>query len=333
MRIKTTYYIFAFLLLILLGISACFNLVSNQDAIATSVAQTQTAENRPPPNSNIVENTPADFTQTASSTTEPTITPHEEVTETPGRVKGKVVEVIDGDTIKVQVNGEVYTVRYIGIDSPEVQEGEYFGKEASDANKSLVEGKEVYLEKDTSNTDNFGRLLRYVYTLDGLFINSVLVRLGYAEAISYPPDTKYQSVLENNELQAKDDETGIWASTPTLPPTLTKTMTYKSTETIPSSADVKIVSVDKREEYVDIKNFGNQTQSLNGWILRSERGDQDCYLKGDILKGQLMRIWAMSEDSEKEDYNCGFGSNIWNNSKSDPAVLIDDNGEEVDRYP
>ena len=120
----------------------------------------------------------------------------------------RVVEVIDGDTIVIEGG---YLVRYIGIDTPEVYpKAEAFGKEAWQANRTLVEGKQVRLEQDVSQTDRYGRLLRYVYVGD-IFVNAELVRQGLAQAQAYPPDTKYQDYLEQMEEEAREAGRGIWA--------------------------------------------------------------------------------------------------------------------------
>lgn len=123
-----------------------------------------------------------------------------------------VTTVIDGDTIEIQGG---FTVRYIGIDTPEVkspqQKNECFSKESSEKNKELVMGKQVRLEKDVSETDKYGRLLRYVYVGD-VFINKELVRLGYANARSYPPDIKYQKELRETEKEARSKKLGLWGT-------------------------------------------------------------------------------------------------------------------------
>jgi micrococcal nuclease len=122
----------------------------------------------------------------------------------------KVIKVLDGDTIEVEINGVPTRVRYIGMDTPEVSpEAESFAKEASDFNRSLVEGKTVRLEKDVSEVDKYGRLLRYVYAGD-VFVNAELVRVGLATAWPYPPDTKYQQILERAEVEAKNAKRGLW---------------------------------------------------------------------------------------------------------------------------
>jgi hypothetical protein len=91
--------------------------------------------------------------------------------------------------------------------------------------------------------------------------------------------------------------------------------------------------VNKRAEWVDIHNYGNQPQDLAGWVLVSELGNQACDLAGILNPGTTLRIWAMAEDANQGGYNCGFGTNIWNNQERDPAVLYNAEGQEVSRYP
>jgi micrococcal nuclease len=120
----------------------------------------------------------------------------------------RVAQVIDGDTIIIDTGQRV---RYIGIDTPEVYPNqEAYGIEAWQANRKLVEGKEVRLEPDVSDTDKYGRLLRYVYVND-ILVNTELVRLGLAEAKAYPPDIKYQQLLEQLEREARQAGRGMWA--------------------------------------------------------------------------------------------------------------------------
>jgi len=120
-----------------------------------------------------------------------------------------VTKVIDGDTIETYINGKSVRVRYIGIDTPE--RGECYYREATTKNKELVEGKTISLEKDITDTDRYGRLLRYVY-VDGTSVNGELVRLGYARAKRYPPDIKHQDELERFEKEAKSAGLGLWTA-------------------------------------------------------------------------------------------------------------------------
>ncbi len=100
-------------------------------------------------------------------------------------VIAQVSRVIDGDTIDILLNDETFRVRYIGVNTPETDEACF--EEATAANGSLVAGQTVSLFIDTRETDQYGRLLRYVYVGD-LFVNARLVAAGYAEAVAYPPD-------------------------------------------------------------------------------------------------------------------------------------------------
>ena len=128
-----------------------------------------------------------------------------------------VTEVVDGDTVKIEGDR---TVRYIGVDTPETKhpkkQVECFGREASDANKALVEGKYIYLQRDVSETDRYQRLLRYIYlpnpqsTGEAIFVNEYLVEQGYAHLLTYPPDVKYDEVFRAAEKQAREANRGLW---------------------------------------------------------------------------------------------------------------------------
>lgn len=130
---------------------------------------------------------------------------------------GAVVDVVDGDTIKVLLDsdGKTYSVRYIGMDTPEnTSQVEYFGPEATAKNSELVYGKSVILIKDISETDRYGRLLRYVIA-DGVFVNYELVAQGYANTASYPPDIACIPTFQSIEQQASAARLGLWAAPPT----------------------------------------------------------------------------------------------------------------------
>jgi len=132
----------------------------------------------------------------------------------------KVLYVVDGDTIVVEENKKV---RYIGIDTPELHHPtkpvQCFGQEAKAINQKLVEGKQVYLEKDVSETDKYQRLLRYVWVKDNnassdakIFVNDYLVRQGYARLATFPPDVKYVDLFRASESQARENNRGLWNS-------------------------------------------------------------------------------------------------------------------------
>ncbi len=135
--------------------------------------------------------------------------------------EAKVVRVVDGDTIHVEIKGKRQTLRYIGINTPETVDPrrpvEFFGKEAGQKNKELVGGKTVKLEKDVSETDRYGRLLRYVY-VSSTFVNAELVKLGYAQAATFPPDVKYAELFRQLEREARENKRGLWAAAATVTP-------------------------------------------------------------------------------------------------------------------
>jgi len=124
--------------------------------------------------------------------------------------QGVVVDVIDGDTADVDINGEIYRVRYIGVDTPE--RGDFYYQEAADANANLVLNQEIILVQDVSDTDQFGRLLRYVYLTDGTFVNAELVRQGYARQATFPPDVAHADTFNQLEQEAREAGAGLWAN-------------------------------------------------------------------------------------------------------------------------
>ena len=132
-----------------------------------------------------------------------------------GLTAATVTRVVDGDTIRVEIDGKEYRVRYIGIDTPETVDPrrpvQCFGKETSERNRQLVEGQVVGLEKDVSETDSFDRLLRYVWVGDEM-VNATLVEGGYALASTYPPDVKHADLFAALQAQAREAQRGLWGA-------------------------------------------------------------------------------------------------------------------------
>ena len=225
----------------------------------------------------------------------------------------KVTRVIDGDTIEVLLKGQNYRVRYILVNTPETAHSptgeEPFGAEATIANKALVEGKTVQLEKDVSETDQYGRLLRYVY-VDGMMVNAELLRQGMAHVATFPPDVKYVDEFLAIQRTAQENSVGMWANW----------------------GSVQITNVNVYDEYVDIQNLQSTAQNLDGWTLVSERGNQRCALSGTLGASESLRVWARAGDANKGGFNCNFEEGIWSNSNPDPAVLLNPAGAEVYRW-
>lgn len=136
-----------------------------------------------------------------------------------------VTSIVDGDTIRVEIDGTEYALRYVGIDAPEPDSADpalrAFADAATAANTALVEGEDVFLEKDVSETDTFDRLLRHVWIVGSngslMLVNAELVRLGMAEVTTFPPDEKYVDVYVAAEDEANEAGAGIWGPPPSAP--------------------------------------------------------------------------------------------------------------------
>jgi micrococcal nuclease len=130
---------------------------------------------------------------------------------------GRVVRVVDGDTIQVQVGGTREKVRYIGVDTPESVKPntpvQCFAKRASAFNKHLVAGKRVRLVPDAEARDRYGRMLAYVYRAeDGLFVNAALVRDGYAHTLTIPPNVAHAGEFRRLASAAHRAGRGLWSA-------------------------------------------------------------------------------------------------------------------------
>ncbi len=145
--------------------------------------------------------------QPVTSTTNPT----------PQYAYYSVTSVVDGDTVKVSVNGTVETLRLIGMDTPETVDPrkpvQCFGKEASNKAKELLVGTKVRLEKDPTQgeLDKYGRTLAYVYREDGLFYNKYMIEQGYAHEYTYNTPYKYQVEFKAAQKSAQENQRGLWS--------------------------------------------------------------------------------------------------------------------------
>jgi len=229
---------------------ATATLRQSRDATLTSTPMTISATwgTLPSPSPTAIP-TPT-ITPVPTATPTPRPIPSPMVAPVSSRQAALVTRVIDGDTIEVEpvlshalsrspersegaiegeaeetilpepprgvegVEGQRHKVRYIGIDAPETRHPqkpeECFGHEAAEKNRGLVEGKAVYLEKDVSETDRYGRLLRYVFLQDGTFVNAELVRLGYAQVATFPPDVRYADLFLRLQREAREARRGLW---------------------------------------------------------------------------------------------------------------------------
>ncbi|MDY6065815.1 MAG: thermonuclease family protein [Finegoldia sp.] len=137
-----------------------------------------------------------------------------------------VTKVADGDTVTVKILAKEYKVRMIGVNTRELSHygkpEEFYAKEAADFTEDQLLNKIVYLQKDTSDTDQYGRLLRYVWLkkpesafpskaeIQKNMYNAILVEEAYAEAKAYPPDTRYENIFASLEETPRLRGEGMW---------------------------------------------------------------------------------------------------------------------------
>ena len=130
-------------------------------------------------------------------------------------LEGTVVRIVDGDTIHVRLADRVEKVRYIGVNTPELHHPtrgeEPGGRQARDVNRGLVEGQRVRLEVDVRSRDRYGRLLAYVWVGD-VMINAELVRLGFAQVMTVPPNVRHQALFVKLQRDARAARRGLWAT-------------------------------------------------------------------------------------------------------------------------
>lgn len=135
-----------------------------------------------------------------------------------------VERIVDGDTIDVVIDGRTDRVRLTGIDTPEVArlasasrpatDGECFGDEATRFTSGLLPaGTPVRLERDIVARDDYGRLLAYVYrAADGIFVNYEIVRQGYAQPLTIPPNDTFADLIVQAARAAERDGVGLWSA-------------------------------------------------------------------------------------------------------------------------
>lgn len=144
-------------------------------------------------------------------------------------VRARVVRVVDGDTIVIDRGYGNEKVRLILVNTPETvhphKPVEYYGREASNFTKTQLSGRYVYLERDVSEYDRYGRLLRYVWTdipnnsheLASKCFNAALLLGGYAQLSTFPPDLKYVNEFRAFQQQAHDNQAGLWGNSGAAP--------------------------------------------------------------------------------------------------------------------
>lgn len=227
--------------------------------------------------------------------------------------------VIDGDTVKLR-NGE--KVRFIGINTPEM--GQPYSSGAKNKLKELVEGKEVILEKDITDRDQYGRLLRYIW-LGDILINLEMVRLGYANSYTYPPDVKYQDRIVAAEREAREEKIGLWA-----PAEMSACVIISYMHADAAGND----NYNLNDEYIIFKNICSQDFNMSNWTVKDEATHIFTFPSFYFAPQATITLYSGSGTNTTDKFYWNRTDEryaIWNNT-GDTIYLRDDSGDLVLEY-
>jgi micrococcal nuclease len=246
----------------------------------------------------------------------PTATPNSSGLPQPdGLETVTVAVVVDGDTVELTTGRRV---RYIGINTPERDQPYY--NEAAALNRQLVEGKNVQLEFDLETFDQYGRSLAYVW-VEGVMVNLEIVRQGYANSFTVPPNVRYENEFRQAEREAREAGRGLWAGSDV-------TLKIIQIQADAPGSD----SENPNGEWIEIANQGNAPVQLQGFTLKDEANH--IYTFGDftVAAGVAFRLYSgQGENSANALYWGLTGESIWNNN-GDAAYLRDTAGALVDTF-
>ncbi len=235
-----------------------------------------------------------------------------------------VLSVTDGDTMVVLVDGESESLRLIGVNAPEG--GECLAPEATLRLVELVGDGPVALEADRSDRDQFGRLLRYVYTTE-VFVNEALVREGLALAHDYEPDTTHSEALKKAQAAAQADGVGMWDPQVCAAASSLGRIAIGHIRSDAAGSD----NDNLNDEWVELTNPGERSVDLTGWSVKDESASHRySFPPGFTLEaGATVRLHTgCGDDTAASLYWCSQGSAIWNNS-GDTVFVLDPNGNVV----
>ncbi|MDY6931694.1 MAG: thermonuclease family protein [Halobacteriota archaeon] len=253
------------------------------------------------------------LTETQQMTPSPTLTQD--------RSFATVIDVIDGDTVRLQ-NGD--KVRLLGINTPE--KGQPYYEEATDKLKELVEGREVLLEGDSEDKDKYERLLRYIYVED-TFVNLELVRGGYANVYIMSPNTKYSDELIEAEEGAKNAGKGLWQQSDDFSDCVGILYFHWNAD----ENDCNNLN----DEYVSFKNTCSESIDMTGWTVQDEANHVYTFPVFPLASDATVTLYTGSgPDTIEELYwgSSGYPCNaVWNND-GDKLYLRDFSGNLVLKY-
>jgi micrococcal nuclease len=235
----------------------------------------------------------------------------------------RVKEVVDGDTIVLEDDTKI---RYIGLNTPERDRPFY--EEATKANRKLVENKEIRLEFDTVKIDQYGRTLAYVFARDSTappqgetFVNLELLRQGYANVFTVPPNVKYEERFREAEQEAREAGRGLWA-------TLETGVKIAHIQANAPGNDAE----NPNGEWAEIVNEGSEAVNLEGYSLKDAATHIYTFPAFTLQPGATVRLYTgQGKDDARSLYWGLAGEAVWNNG-GDSAFLRDSEGNLVDDY-
>jgi len=240
--------------------------------------------------------------------------------------KAKVSKNVDGDTIRIMLDGKEEIIRMIGVDTPETvhpsKPVEFFGKEASNFTKAMLPiGAEVYVTYDWDPRDKYNRLLAYIwYKVDNHWIlhNLSLVANGYGHAYtSFSFDEDYMQTFIDAERTARNNDRGLWK----------QENERKQTSTNSDGVSIQEVQPKGSDEFVILINNSERSVNLKGWKMISTSGHQEyTFPDVTIQAGKTISVHSGKSAS---------GSLIWSKgyihaNASDGIELYDASGKLID---
>ncbi|MBP1631957.1 MAG: endonuclease [Acidobacteria bacterium] len=237
------------------------------------------------------------------------------------RVEATPLQVLDGDTLLVSLDGSEEEVRLLGVNAPE--RDECFGDQAREALAGLL-GDGPLLVEAQRERDQFGRLLAYAYVGDHL-LNLALVEAGLVLALQ-DDHPRLAEFLRADE-QAFASGLGMWAADACGTPS-GASITLLEIEANPPGPDED----DLNGEWVLLENEGGQAADLTGWVLRDESSEHRYrFPEGTLLEpGDQAAVYTgCGSDGGGDLYWCKGGP-VWSNG-GDTALLLDPQGNVADR--
>ena len=194
-----------------------------------------------------------------------------------GVIPAKLVRVVDGDTIEVTVGGQALTVRYVGVDTPERGEPGY--KAAAAANTEFLGDGNLWLLPDRTDKDRYGRLLRFIYTAEGVFVNREMLLQGWAQPLEFKPDITRAEEFRGLALDAAQNKLGFWSGTSPVDGAMPYALVVKETSvhvgpggdfdttaTLPVGLTMSVYAKDESGRWLQIRT----PDRTGGWVSVSD---------------------------------------------------------------